>query len=74
MSLARLYQKVEMIGHQGEGIAGGSGLQQNGTQPIHKIIPILFIPEELAQFDAPTNFVMQRSQCAYSRLPWHDLS
>jgi hypothetical protein len=34
-------QKMDMIGHQDKGIAGGSGLRQNGTRSVQKIIPVL---------------------------------
>jgi hypothetical protein len=54
-----------MVGHQGEGLTGGSGLQQDGTQSVEKIIPILAVPEALAPFDSPANDVMQGSWCVY---------
>jgi len=59
-------QKVEMIGYQGKGIAGGSGIQQNGTQSFQKIIPVLVIPEDTAPLDPAANDMMQGSWCVYS--------
>jgi hypothetical protein len=55
-----------MVGHQGEGVTGGSGLQQNGTQSVQKIIPVLVVPKDLAPFDPPANDVMQGSWYVYS--------
>ena len=65
-NIAGPHQKVEMIWHQGKGIAGSSGLQQNGTQSFQKIIPVLVILEDTAPFDPPADDVMQSARCIYS--------
>jgi hypothetical protein len=72
--LARLQQKVEVVGDQGPGKTARSGFCQYLSQPIQKIIPVGVVLEYLPALDTPDDNMMKRSGCIYSCLPWHACS
>ena len=62
-----------MIREQGPGIAGSGGLGKNGSEPIHKSIPILVILEDSSALDASYNDVMQSTESVDTGLSGHEV-
>ena len=64
-------QQVKMIGDQRPGITPGTGLLQDLSQPLSKIVPILIIPEYFAALDTAHDNVVQCAWSVYAGLSWH---
>jgi len=62
---------VEMVGHQGPGIAAGLAFDQQITQPCDKPVAVLVIIEYRSAIDATGDDMVKCSGCVYAGFAWH---
>jgi hypothetical protein len=68
---AGFQQQVEMIGQQGPGQAERLGRDENLTQALDKIVPIMVIRKYNLAMDAAANDVMHGTGGVYARFSGH---
>ena len=68
---ARPQQQMEMVGHQGPGIAAGLAFYQQPTQPCNKPIAVLVVIEYRSAVDAAGDDMVHCSGCIYAGFARH---